>query len=89
MNAYNVKFITDYVVLITTANAEDEEQAESFALETLAQELGVTLTNYEIEIELEGEIELWDVSNAVTQAPTSLAGIAQGAGRTNSVMMPI
>lgn len=55
MNAYNVKFITDYVVLITTANADTEEQAERYALQTLSQELGLVLSNYDIEIEQEGE----------------------------------
>lgn len=55
MKAYSVKFITDYVVLITTANANNEQEAERYALETLSQEFGLDLTNYELEIEQEGE----------------------------------
>lgn len=55
MKAYSVKFITDYVVLITTADGDTEEQAERYALETLSRELGLTLTNYDLEIEQEGE----------------------------------
>ena len=55
MNSYSVKFVTDYVVLHTTTMAEDEEQAERFALQTLSQELGIDLVRYELEIETEGE----------------------------------
>lgn len=55
MNAYSVRFVTDYVVLITTANADTEEQAERYALQTLKQELGVDLVKYDIEIQIEGE----------------------------------
>lgn len=55
MNSYSVKFVTDYVVLHTIANADDEEQAERFALQTLKQELGLELSRYDLEIELEGE----------------------------------
>lgn len=55
MNAYSVRFITDYAVIVTTANADSEEQAERYALQTLEQELGITLTSYTTEIEQEGE----------------------------------
>lgn len=55
MNAYVVRFVTDYVVLITTANADTEEQAERYALRTLQEELGVTLEKYDLDIQLEGE----------------------------------
>lgn len=55
MNAYVVRFVTDYVVLITTANADTEEQAERYALQTLQEELGVTLEKYDLDIQLEGE----------------------------------
>lgn len=53
-NVYLVKFITDYAVILTNSYASDEEEAERFALQTLGQELGITLSRYDLEIELEG-----------------------------------
>ena len=54
-NAYLCKYITDYAVIYTNTIANDEEQAERFGLQTLQQELGLSLVRYDFECELEGQ----------------------------------
>jgi hypothetical protein len=50
---YNVKFITDYVVLTTTVEADDEGEAHNQGLSMVQYELGLNLLPIPYQIEYE------------------------------------
>jgi hypothetical protein len=50
---YNVRFITDYVVLTTTVEADDEGEAHTQGLSTVQYELGLNLIPIPYQVECE------------------------------------
>jgi hypothetical protein len=50
---YNVTFITDKVVLTTSVEATDEDQAHDQALATVSYELGLNLIPIRYQVEYE------------------------------------
>lgn len=58
MNSYGVRFIGGYYSLFTNVYADNEEQAERFAIEQILDQYGwdVSGTYDELEIELEGQL---------------------------------